>query len=271
MNNMNSYEINQTSEIINWEKEKPSVLSQASGVITKPIGWLVGKIVPRRIIEGAITTCNATGSLLANKGDIIKDAGISTIDELRGKNLELSDALANGVHNWAIGIASAEGGAAGVAGPFGLAVDIPALLTLAYRTMHKIGMCYGYECCSEQDKMFLNHIMAIASSNTVKEKAAALVALKQIQVMIARTTWRKMAEKAAANKYGPEAFVLLIKQVAKSLGKNITRRKALQAIPVIGVAVGAAMNASFINDVAWAARRSFQKRWLIDNGKIEVN
>ena len=43
---------------------------------------------------------------------------------------------------------------------------------------------------------------------------------------------------------------------------------AKQAIPVVGVGVGAAMNAKYLNDIAWAARRSFQERWLRDNGLL---
>lgn len=33
--------------------------------------------------------------------------------------------------------------------------------------------------------------------------------------------------------------------------------------------MGAALNASFINDIAWAARRSYQRRWLEENKVIE--
>ena len=58
------------------------------------------------------------------------------------------------------------------------------------------------------------------------------------------------------------------RNLAKQLGINITKRKAAQAIPIIGAGVGAAMNLAFINDVSWAARRAFQEKWLIDNNKI---
>jgi hypothetical protein len=48
----------------------------------------------------------------------------------------------------------------------------------------------------------------------------------------------------------------------KQLGINITKRKALAAIPVIGAAIGGTVNYWYLNDVCWAARRSFQERWL---------
>jgi len=31
------------------------------------------------------------------------------------------------------------------------------------------------------------------------------------------------------------------------------------------------LNIAFINDVAWAARRAYQERWLLENGKIMDN
>lgn len=77
-----------------------------------------------------------------------------------------------------------------------------------------------------------------------------------------------MTQKAAENRIGKEAAILAIKNLAKQLGVNITKRKALAAIPFIGAAVGGSVNGWFIKEVGWAARRSFQERWLLENGKI---
>ena len=89
-----------------------------------------------------------------------------------------------------------------------------------------------------------------------------------MKVIIAKTTRKKIAEKAAQDRVSTEAAIIAIKQLAKQLGINLTKRKALQAIPVVGGLVGASMNLSYINDIAWAARRSFQERWLMENDKI---
>lgn len=270
MNNLTPYENDQLRGIVTWEKEEPSVISKVGGQVFKPFTWVLSKIIPDKVMEGVLATCNTTGAFLADKGDILRDGKVDSINELRFKDLEMSDRLANNVHNWAIGFATAEGAAGGALGVPGMIADIPALITLAYRTMHKIALCYGFECTSPEEKMFLNHIIAAANANTVQEKALSVVALQQIYVMIAKTTWRKMAEKAATDKFSKEAFVMAIKTLTKSLGPNLTKRKALQAIPIVGGAVGASMNAAFINDVAWAARRNFQKRWLLINEKIII-
>ena len=44
----------------------------------------------------------------------------------------------------------------------------------------------------------------------------------------------------------------------------------MQVIPIVGAGVGAAMNGSFIRDIGYAARRQFQERWLVDNGKLII-
>jgi hypothetical protein len=87
-------------------------------------------------------------------------------------------------------------------------------------------------------------------------------------VTLAKVTWKKMAEKAAESQLSKEAAILAVKNLAKQLGVNITKRRALAAIPFIGAAVGGSVNGWYIKEVGWAARRSFQERWLLENKKI---
>ena len=248
----------------------PSVVAQSINFVMKPVSWAVQKVIPEKAIKGALVGSNWLAESLTDSKDIIRDGGVRTIKELGHKDLELSDRLANGVHNWANGIATAEGGAAGFFGVAGMLVDVPTLITLSLRTIHKIGLCYGYECKTKADQNYIYAIMSAAGANTIEEKAVSVATLQAMNRTIATMTWKKMAETAMSKKYGIEAAIVGIRNLAKQLGINITKRKASQAIPVVGTAVGAAMNLAFINDVAWAARRSFQERWLNDNGKIII-
>lgn len=133
---------------------------------------------------------------------------------------------------------------------------------------NRIGVCYGYECKTKSDRDFILGIMAAAGANSVEEKLAALTTLRMIEVTIARQTWRAMAEKAAQQQFGKETAIIGIRNLAKQIGVNVTKRKALAAIPAIGALVGGSVNGWYIKDVGWAARRAFQERWLIDNQKI---
>ena len=108
----------------------------------------------------------------------------------------------------------------------------------------------------------------IIHSNTVAEKNAALAFLKSAEVLIIKTTWKKMAETAAQKQLSKEAGIIAIKNLAKQLGVNLTKRKALAAIPVIGAAVGGSVNGWYMKEVGWAARHKYQERWLKENHKI---
>jgi DNA-binding transcriptional regulator YhcF (GntR family) len=113
-------------------------------------------------------------------------------------------------------------------------------------------------------------LLSAAGANTTNEKAEAVKMLRAIDVMIAKQTVKTIAEKAAQQQLGKEAVLISMNKLGRQLGINITKRKALQAVPAIGAVVGGSVNAWFINDVGWAARRAFQERWLIENNMIEV-
>jgi len=270
MNEMNEYEKSQLEEINNWMSAEPNIASKVVGTLMAPMVWAAEKVIPHAAMESALTASNKVAEWMSDTDDIIRDSHVSAIEELRTKDLQLSDALADVVHNWAIGIAAAEGTGTGVVGLPGLVADIPLLITWSLRTINKIGLCYGYKSETEEDRQFVLGVLSAASANTMEEKAASLVFLRQIEVLLIQKTWKAIAEEAAAKKLGAAALIMAIKQLAKQLGVNITKRAALKIVPVVGGVVGGAVNASFISDIAWVARRSFQKRWLEENKKIPM-
>lgn len=260
------YENRQIELIKDWENQVPGVVAKGVGLLAKPAAWLVQKVVPQSAIKAALNAANSAGKKLADESDVLRDGNVQTIEEMRTKSLEIADRLANEVHNWAIGVATAEGGAAGVTGVAGIAVDIPTVLTLALRTIHKIGLCYGYRADTKEEQDFVLSILSAAGSNTQQEKTEALLALKTIEVLVQKQTWKEI-ERRAGQQAGKEMAIIAIKNLCKQLGINLTKRKALQVIPGVGAAVGAAVNADFLRDVGYAARRIYQKRWLEENGK----
>jgi uncharacterized protein (DUF697 family) len=265
---MTKYESDQVAEIQKWKAEVPSVVSKAFGFALAPVAWLIEKIVPEAALRGALDFSSSAADWLTDTKDIVRNAAVNSVVELKTYDLEKSDILANEVHNWAIGLGSAEGGATGAVGLPGIAADIPAIIVLALRTIHKIGACYGFEVKTERDKEFVYGIMATSGASDIAEKVSALGTLRAIEVAITRETWKAMAQKAATNQMSREAGVIGVKNLAKQLGVNLTKRKALQAIPAIGALVGASVNGWYIKEVGWAARRAFQERWLLENKKI---
>lgn len=264
------YLMQQYALIKAWENEEPGVVSKTFGKLLSPVGKLISVVVPEKVIESAINAANAAAQYLTDTDDVLRDGNVESIEELRTKDLKLCDQMADSVHNWAIGIATAEGAAGGFVGLPGLAADIPFITTLALRTIHKIGVCYGYMADAsnaEEEKAFVLGVLAAANASTLGEKASFILGLKQISLLIQRNAWKKLAEMGSASFLAKS--IVSVRQAAKLIGVNLTKRKASQSIPFIGGAVGAALNASFINDIAWAARRSYQRRWLEENKVIE--
>ncbi len=268
MSEMNDYESKQANEIEKWKSDEPGVLGQAFGIIVQPLAWLIQQVVPEAAIQGALNFASAAGKWLADSDDILREVGVEKVADLRTKDLPLSDRLADEVHNWAIGLGVVEGTATGAFGILGAPVDVPAIITLALRTIHKVGLCYGYECIDEGDRQFVLAILAASGANSVEEKMAALAMLRAVGTVLARQTWKPMAEKAAQSQFSKEAAITGLRNLAKQLGINITKRRALAVIPAIGALIGGSVNGWYIKDVGWAARRAFQERWLQDNGKL---
>jgi len=271
MNPLTPYEEEQVREIKKWKLVVPGVIDKAFGIVIEPLAWLVRKVVPQSAIQGALTLFNTCAELLADTNDIKRDGSVGDIKELRTKDFSLSDKLADEVHNWAVGIAVTEGAVAGAGGLFTAPIDIPAIITIALRTIHKIGLCYGYTCETDQDKDFILAIMAASGANTMEEKVSALTFLKSLEVILVKQTWKGMTEKAIQNQLSKEGAIIALRNLAKQLGVNITKRRALVSIPVIGALVGGSVNGWYIREVGWAARRVFQERWLMENGKLIVN
>ncbi len=269
-NKLSRYEKEQVKEIGKWKDEEPGVLSQAFGIIIEPLAWFINKIIPEKAIRGALDFSNYLAKWMADTKDVLRDADVCDVEGLKSVELKTCDQISDEVHNWAIGIGVAEGTATGVFGLPGMAADIPAIITLALRTIHKIGICYGYETRTKEDHDFILAILSAAGANTVEEKIAAISFLRSVEVTITKQTWKKIAEKAVERQMSKEGAIITLKNLAKQLGVNLTKRKALAAIPVIGAAIGGSVNGWFIKEVGWAARRSFQERWLIDNNKIIV-
>ena len=269
---LSDYEAAQVEGVRAWKKEEPGVISQGLGFAIQPFAWLVRQIVPEKAMVAAIEGCNTAGMYLADQKDLVREASVKSISQLKKKDLQLSDSLADSCQNWAIGIAAAEGAAAGAGGIFTAPIDIPAIITLAFRTIHKVGLCYGYECKTPVDNQFVLGIVAASGANSMEEKVGALASLKIIERVLVTQTWKKMGEKAAETVVSKEGAIIAIRGLAKQLGVNLTKRRALAAIPFIGAAVGGTMNAWYIKEVGWAARRAFQERWLLENKKItEIN
>ncbi len=256
MADLNAYEKEQIRAIERWKAEPPGVLAQAAGLVLAPLAWLGRVLIPAQAVETALATGHAIARDTSGSRDILARTGVERIGQLRGQDMPLCDMAADSVQNRAVGAAAAEGAAAGALGFVATPFDIPATVVLALRTIRRIGLCYGFEDATEAEERFALAVLSAAGANSVEDKRLAIAVLGSV------AEWRGVAEMAAGRQLSREATILGLRALARQLSRNLTRRRALGSIPVLGAATGAAVSAAFLNDVAWAARRSYQERWL---------
>jgi hypothetical protein len=264
---MNTYEVEQIKAIARWKREKPGVASQVFDYVTAPMTWLVAKVIPIALVQRAVEGADFVAQSFTDSEDILRDGEVSSIDELRTKSLRLSDQLADEVHNWAIAVSGAGGTVLGATGFGGVALDIAALFTLSLRTTHKIGLCYGYPQVNEQ---LVWGVLSVSSAANRNERKSSIELMGDIETMVIEDVWEDITKDAVLTRVARGGTFFTTRQAGKRWGRNLAKRKSLQLVPVVGAVLSGATNISVLTDVGWAARRVFQERWLIDNGRIPV-
>lgn len=255
------YEQKALKQIRAWEAEPPG---WGTRLLAKPgskVAQAVQVVVPPSAVRAALLGADRLGRKLSDERSILKRAGVASVADLRDQPLELCDRLARTVGRRAATLGGATGAVFGVAGAAGLVADIPTLLTLALRTVHRIGFCYGEPAAAEDERRVGIAIFALVSANSADEKLAALAALRTGAAAL-DAAWRDGVERVAERELAKEATVYSLQNLARAIGVNLGKRKAAGSIPVLGAAVGGAVNAWYLTDVAQAARYVFQDRWL---------
>lgn len=249
--NANDYERAQIREIAEWKGSPPSATAKWLGRAAAPFDKAIRAAFTEETVENALAEANKLATKTLSED---RDAPLPA-------NLETADENAKKAKNWAVGMASASGASAGAAGFAGLLIDIPFTVTMALRAIRRIGASYGYQ--SDEEAAFAMRVLAAAASNTAAEKDAALGALE------ADYEGEISNRAASRGTLAKEGAVFATRGLAAALARNLAGRKAAQAIPLVGAAIGAAASASFLDDVCTAARRIYQERFLRDREILE--
>lgn len=255
------YERAQIARIEAWRNEPPGLIERAAGTALSPVSRLVSGLVPPAAIE-----------TLLRASDWMAEHTIpetAALDEKDG--LEPRDDAARAVRQWAVAYAGGEGALAGAVGLLSLPVDVPAIVTLSLRTIRRIGLAYGYGGGDDRERQFVYAVLSVASANSPTQKRAALETLQGIETRMLAHNWAVLAERAARRGVNAETMLLFARDVAQQLGLNLTKRKALAALPIIGAAVGATVNGWYMRDIGTAAQHAYQQRWLQDRGRYPTS
>ncbi len=259
---MTPYEQKALKKLQRWQAQEPG---WGTRLLAKPgsqVAKLVQVVVPVSALRAALEGADAVGRRLVDERSLLKSARVESLDELRAQPLEICDGLADTVTRRGALLGGATGAVSGIAGAAGMVADVPALLTLAMRTIHRIGLCYGERPATESERQLSLGVFAVVSANSLAEKRDALGALHGAADANEDMAWREGIERVAERQFAKDAAIYSLNNLAKSMGRNLARRKIAGSLPIIGMLVGGAVNAWYLADVAQAARHVFQERWL---------
>lgn len=263
MRALSDYEKRQLKLIRDWQAESPG---WGTRLLAKPgskIAGAVQALVPEDALRAALDGVNRFAEKFSDERPILKRAGVSSLSELRDQSLKVCDDLMRTEQRRAMAMGGVGGAAFGVAGAAGMVADVPALIALALRTIHRVGLCYGEDLRQPGYRQLAIGVFALASANSLEEKQVAVAALRDFNVSsLDESAWRDGVERAAEREFAKEAAVFSLNNLASKLGINLGKRKAAGVVPIIGALVGGSVNAWYLYDVAQVSRYVFQERWL---------
>jgi hypothetical protein len=271
MPTLTEYETRQLREIREWQNEEPG---WATRLLAKPGSKVAGAVqamVPEDALRAALNGVNRLAEKFSDERSILKRANRASLDDLRRVELSLCDGLMRTEQRHRAALAGVGGAAFGIAGAAGMVADVPSLIALALRTIHRVGLCYGEDLRKPEARKLAIGVFALASANSLEEKQTAVAALRDFGARsLDEAAWRDGVERAAEREFAKEAAVFSLNNLASKLGINLGKRKAAGVMPVLGALVGGSVNAWYLYDVSQVARYVFQERWLADKHTPEA-
>jgi hypothetical protein len=251
---LTDYEKRQVQAIAAWKGEKPGVTKRVANAVAGPLGKLANRIIPDKPVQAAMDAVNKAAAQIARddsilKDDILKAAGVETLDGLAEKPLDFADSLADRIIADAANIALGMGAATGAGGPVSTAVGIPALLFGALRVIHRIAQCYGFTLKSEADREFMIGVLSLSTATSPEHRAKAM------------DNYRRQIETSFLNQAVEES-------ANKALQRAILGAELGALIPGFSIAFNAWLSREFVSRAGVTAKRVFQERWLRDRGKV---
>jgi hypothetical protein len=186
-------------------------------------------------------------------------------------NLALKYAMASGAEGAAAGFAVSGGEAlaaggtvlgAGAGGAPGvglvltaLAGDAAATLFACRRAVGHVAMSYGYDVRSPEEDIIAAKTLSFGLAGGTA-KATAFRELNALaQGLARRKAWAELNQ---------SLITTAIREIYTRLGFRLTQRKLGQAVPVLGIAIGAGMNARTLQSVVHDAQDFYRRRFLCD-------
>ncbi len=247
MDHLSVYEFEQMHAIAVWKSEQPSVLGSLVGGVFGPLKPWVTRTVPRSVIEHVVAELATIGATLEGMAEIARRAKISDVRELRFSPMKECDSLAARITMTAQRDQVVQDILRRPAAVRGLQSSFPLPLVSAVRFICRVGHCYGYALDSPADRRFVLTILGLSTHE------GGLVS--QARDVVDDPT----SSHADAGRPVSAGSVTALREP-----NALARARESLSTPEFFI-----LDHAFLNRVDLVARRAFQERWLVDNGKAD--
>ena len=268
--NIQRFEARQLARIEKWRNRRPGFVARSVEFAVTPIVWTFRRTIPYSAVEATLQGNLWLAQRWSRERHTLRALGVADTAGLVGNELLHPDRVVRRIHRRAVWLAGGMGFAAGIFGFLTLPVAMAGALNIALRTIHRIGLCYGYPATSEAERLFVYYSLSLAGSRGPEDKAVSLAALRALQATIAAAplTPDLAIDDAVPDEIRHTAFTIAHHDFSREITKQLVQVRLLTSIPGIGGLIGIIVDTNYMRSVGWAARHAYQLRWLRDRGRL---
>jgi hypothetical protein len=268
------FEAKQVARIRKWRGRRPGFIARSVEFLVTPIVWTFRQVIPASTVEATLHGNLWLARRWAREGTTFRTLGVSNAAQLSEIELLHPDRVVRQIHRRAVLMAGGMGFVAGIFGFFTLPIAMAGALNIALRTIHRIGLCYGYPANSEAERLFIYYTLSLAGTQRPEERAVSLQALRELQATIAATppvpevAAAQLAEGGVPTEIREKAFTVAHHDFSREITRQLVQVRLLTSIPGIGGLIAIIVDTNYMRSVGWAARHAYQLRWLEDRGRL---
>ncbi len=241
------------------------------GLFFRAVDGLVGMVNRMTIAsvrrQAVVAAYAKRGHAIAEISDI-RELELRDIDKVKPR-LELHYTVASTVEGAGAGLAVSGGeffaagetavtagvGAAPGAGTvIGImAADAVAVLVAATRAVAHTAAYYGYDTELADERLYALGVLNFGLAEQAGKTAAYVELSKIVHDLARRASWDQLDKNVVTQ---------IVKTVYARLGEKITKEKLAQALPVVGIVIGAGLNARILARVTSDAEHLYRERFL---------
>ncbi|MFX3625392.1 MAG: EcsC family protein [Ectobacillus sp.] len=159
-----------------------------------------------------------------------------------------------------------QGGAAGSGGVLLLTADFPLVIVINLKAVQLIATTYGYDVNKPYEMMLALKVFHAAIMPMRLQKYAWHDLLAEIE----QADYMPFFYEGNEEVVDSGSIQLILKQLLKTYAIFALRRKLIQGIPLLGIAVGSVVNYRLTRNVTEFAHRFYQMRYLLEKQKASV-